>query len=206
MLTGATYINLDHRADRRKLAEDEFDRLGIPEVRFPAIHNKDGRIGCIESHLSILKSDLTNVTWVCEDDIEFLVDRDTLDTHINEFLKSKADILCLGFANRRSKDYSENLLRSFDVQTTSSYIIKPSLKPILIDLWSGVLDSLKTGKPHPLEGEFMKLNVHKGDFLCADQSWKLLQQSHVFVIPKIRCVKQRGSYSDIEKQYVDYGL
>jgi len=206
MLTGAIYINLDHRTDRRKLAEDEFDRLGIPEVRFPAIHNKDGRIGCIESHLTILKSDLTNVTWVCEDDIEFLVDRDTLDTHINEFLKSKADILCLGFANRRSEDYSENLLRSFDVQTTSSYIIKPSFKPILIELWSGILDSLKTGKPHPLEGVFMKLNVHKGDFLFLDQSWKLLQQSHVFVIPKIRCVKQRASFSDIEKEYVDYGV
>jgi hypothetical protein len=206
MLPGAIYINLDHRTDRRKLAEDEFDRLGIPEVRFPAIHNKDGRIGCIESHLTILKSDLTNVTWVCEDDIEFLVDRDTLDTHINEFLKSKADILCLGFANRRSKNYSDNLMRSFDVQTTSSYIIKPSFKPILIDLWSGILDSLKTGKPHPLEGAFMKLNVHKGDFLFLDQSWKLLQQSHVFVIPKIRCVKQRASFSDIEKEYVDYGL
>ena len=50
-------INLDHRTDRWKLAQEEFDQLGIlgKVQRFSAIKHDDGRVGVIKSNLEIVK-------------------------------------------------------------------------------------------------------------------------------------------------------
>lgn len=227
MIAGPYYINLDHRTDRMDLVRNEFNRLGFCGIRISAISNTNGALGCIDSHVSILNlryvpntiletDDETIInmnatpkptaTWVCEDDIQFLVDRPTLELYIKEFMESDADILCLGYGSRKDEPYSANLMRSYDLQTTSSYIVKNKFKGTLKDLWSTVSACKHSNIDHPLRPDFNKLKVHKGDFWCADQCWKILQQSHVFVIPKIRCIKQRGGFSDIEKQYVDYGV
>lgn len=226
MIAGPYYINLEHRTDRDDLVKGEFSRLGFCGTRVEAISNKDGSLGCLYSHLKILNmpyvpntlletDDETVInmnanpkptaTWVCEDDIQFLVDRVTLDLYIKEFMESDADILCLGYGSRKDEPYSAHLLRSYDLQTTSSYIIKDKFKGVLKQFWASITLCKDHNLKHPLRAEFDKLKVHKGDFWCADQCWKILQQSYVFVIPKTRCIKQRGGYSDIEKQYVDYG-
>ena len=227
MIAGPYYINLDHRTDRKDIIRNEFSRLGFCGIRISAVSNTDGALGCIDSHVKILSSapaytpvlegeDETVInmiigpkptaTWVCEDDIQFLVDRPTLELYIKEFMESDADILCLGYGSRKDEPYSAHLMRSYDLQTTSSYIVKNKFKSTLKDLWSTVSACKHSNIKHPLQSDFKKLKVHKGDFWCADQCWKILQQSHVFVIPKTRCIKQRGGYSDIEKQYVDYGV
>jgi hypothetical protein len=227
MITGPYYINLEHRTDRNDLVKGEFSRLGFRGIRIPAISNTDGALGCLDSHVKILNmpyipntlletDDETVInmnagpkptaTWVCEDDVQFLVDRQTLDLYIKEFMESDADILCLGYGSRKDEPYSPHLMRSYDLQTTSSYIIKDKFKNSLKDLWATVSVCKHNNINHPLMSSFKKLKVNKGDFWCADQCWKILQQSHVFVIPKTRCLKQRGGFSDIEKQYVDYGV
>ena len=54
-ISGAFYINLDRRLDRRKEIEAELGNLGVPYERFPAIKTIPGCIGCALSHLAVLK-------------------------------------------------------------------------------------------------------------------------------------------------------
>jgi len=209
MISGPYYINLDHREDRKSQVVNEFQRMGFTNfIRVPAIYDQDGAAGCIKSHISTMRNDKvkTKATWICEDDIEFRVDRRTLDEHVLEFMDSDADILCLGNASRKHENFSERLMRSYDLQTTSCYIVKAQFKPVLESFWESVLVSKKTNNIHPLLDEYNSLSVNKGDFFAADQSWKILQQYYKFVIPKTRCVIQKSGYSDIERRVVDYGI
>ena len=201
------YINLDHRTDRRKCIENEFQKMNIDIYkRFSAIHNSEnGAIGCSMSHIKVLESSTEDYTWVCEDDIEFKVDKETLNAIIKEFVESDADILCLGYASRNDKPYSSLLRRSYDLQTTSSYIVKKKFQKILHDFWKSVLESQLTNTEHSSKTIFNSLNVCKGDYYSIDMSWKVLQQSFKFVIPYQRCIIQRESYSDITKSYENYG-
>jgi len=208
MISGPYYINLDHRTDRRQQVEAEFKRLGIDSaIRFPAFYHTDGATGCMKSHIMAIDNDPLKVeaTWICEDDIQILIDRPSLDLYIKEFMESDADILCLGGASRRHEYYSINLLRSFDLQTTSSYIVKDKFKDALLRLWNETLNCRLYNTENPYKEQFNALNVNKGDPLVLDMCWKILQQSHVFVIPKTKCIIQRAGYSDIEKQFVNYG-
>lgn len=208
MVYGPLYINLDHRTDRRVFFEEECKKLDLNPVRIKAEYTPaSGALGCLMSHLNALSSGSdSEPTWICEDDCTFLVSRDSLDGVIQEFLESPADVLCLAFASRRDLHFSSQLKRTTDCQTASSYIVKPAFRKILLDFWTSVLVCKRSGYEHPRKSEFAKLSVHKGEFETTDQSWKVLQQSHVFVIPKIRCAKQRESYSDIEGTVVNYNL
>ena len=209
MISGPYYINLDYRRDRRLQVETEFRRLGIDSaVRVPAIFHKDGASGCLQSHIIAINNDPLKVdaTWICEDDMQFLVDRARLNIYIKEFMESDADILCLGSASRKNAEYSVNLWRTFDLQTASSYIVKEKFKHILADFWKVILDCRLNNSVNPYKEQYDNLQVNKGDPLTTDQSWKILQQSYVFVTPKTRCIIQRPSYSDIEKQHVSYGV
>lgn len=70
-------INLDSRPDRWQNVSQEFKSIDIFHrvKRFSAIKHDDGRIGCIQSHLSILKiskeKNLDNVL-ILEDDVHFI--------------------------------------------------------------------------------------------------------------------------------------
>jgi GR25 family glycosyltransferase involved in LPS biosynthesis len=175
MIYGPYYINLDKRIDRKELIEKEFERLGFQATRFSAIEHEDGATGCLESHLALLlftslESMSNNITFICEDDIQFIEERDTLDFFINEFIHSDADILCLGNLSRNQEYYSSYLYRSYDLQTTSCYLIKDSFKSKLIELWSSVLKCRYSNEQHPLEDTYNKLsNAVPGFFLIADQ-------------------------------------
>jgi len=210
MIYGPYYINLDKRIDRKELIEKEFERLGFQATRFSAIEHQDGATGCLESHLALLlftslESMSNNITFICEDDIQFIEERGTLDFFINEFIHSDADILCLGNLSRKQEYYSSYLNRSYDLQTTSCYLIKDSFKPKLIELWSSVLKCRYSNEQHPLEDTYNKLSTAvPGSFLIADQCWKVLQQTHTFTIPNFRVALQRAGYSDIAKIYIDY--
>ena len=83
-------INLDHRTDRWEKVQQEFEKLGIKDKvqRFSAIKHQDGRIGCIKSHMEILKiarkKNLKNVL-VFEDDVTFINNPlETLDKCIKQ--------------------------------------------------------------------------------------------------------------------------
>lgn len=65
-------INLDDRKDRIENVNKQFSNQPFFKVqRFNAIHNKNGHIGCLSSHLQIIKDNYeSSYTIVIEDDIE----------------------------------------------------------------------------------------------------------------------------------------
>lgn len=202
------YINLDFRKDRDELIKKEFERLNIENyVRIPAIYNsKDGSIGCLESHIKLLEeySVDSDILWVCEDDIKFLVDKPEIDKYIQEFIESPADILCLGYNSYKHLEYSNLLLRTLCTQTTSSYIIKSKFRKVLLEFWKSLLHSRVSNIEHPAKKQFKLINYRNDTFEVMDQAWKTLQNDYIFVIPKQRVLIQRCGYSDIERRNVNY--
>lgn len=143
--------------------------------------------------------------WVCEDDIAFLEDGTVVREYIEAFLRSDADVLCLGYNSYKHMDYDAVFYRTVDCQTTPCYIIKsPAAMADLKKLWSEVLVCRQSHTTHPYERMYNGMMIHNQDFYCADQCWKILQQRYKFVIPKRRCVYQREGYSDIEQRIVNY--
>jgi glycosyl transferase family 25 len=196
------YINLDDRIDRRNEVEQEFlSRLNFSNFyRFNAIKKERGALGCLFSHLSVLREMLIN-NWnsimICEDDIEILTNRESIDLHINLFLDNDSfDILCLGNNCGDFNTIDDNFNRGFDSLTTSCYVIKKHMVLPLMKLFiNDDNDLINT----PFE------NVVNEDKII-DVEWKTIQSSYSFVLPTVRQLKQRSSFSNIENRYVDYNV
>ena len=208
-VVGPFIINLAHRTDRWIKIKNQSDILQLNPHRVDAVYiENDESTGCLMSHINALEmgADSEIAIWICEDDCKFLVDRNTLDIHITKFLESSAEVLCLGFSDNKQSYYDSMFLRTYDCQAASCYIVKKSLQPKLLELWKSVLQCRLDKTTHPLEVVYKSLEIHNPEFLRRDQSWKILQQDHIFLIPIIRCAVQDESYSDIEHKIVNYGV
>ena len=91
------YINLDRRTDRKELFEKQIEKYELPMnkiVRFSAIEDNYGAIGCSKSHLEILKliqkNKFKNVL-IFEDDFEFLVSKEEFYNNLNKFFNNYKD-------------------------------------------------------------------------------------------------------------------
>jgi glycosyl transferase family 25 len=196
------YINLEDRTDRRKEVDEEFlfKLKFFKFYRLNAIKKEKGALGCLFSHLSLLRAMLVN-NWnaimICEDDIEILTNRESIDLHINLFLDNdNFDILCLGNSCNNFNTIDDNFNRGFDIQTTSCYVIK---KRMVVPLMKLFIDDDKDLLKTPFENV---VNEHK----IIDVEWIKLQNDYSFVLPIVRQLKQRSSFSDIEKKDVDYNV
>ena len=203
----AYIINLAHRGDRWSAVSSEFSRLGMSFNRIEAVHKPDnGALGCLASHIKALELCVAENkhAWICEDDIVFTASRDEINAMISEFLTISGDVLCIAYNSIGHVEYNTTFYRAYDTQTASCYVVKCEFIPQLLELWKSIYASIVDHTTHVLREKFMELNVRRYDFYAADQCWKLLQASHVFLIPKKRAALQRASYSDIEKRSVDY--
>lgn len=87
------YINLAKRFDRRESIEFQMKKIGIPPgkiIRFEAIENENGALGCVLSHISVLKmagENNWNNVLVLEDDMIFN-DDDESSERINYYFDS----------------------------------------------------------------------------------------------------------------------
>ena len=188
-------INLESRPDRLEQATAEMQRLGIHQAeRFDAIPSANGALGCALSHAECLRRLLAkdwDAMMVCEDDVEFLVERSHLDALVDAFLDdAAADVACLAYFVRRSRPHSRLFLRGMNVQTASCYVVKRRVAEELLSAWDDGIEQLAAGgTPHR----------H-----ACDRSWIPLQESRVFLVPMIRAARQRSGYSDIERRLVAY--
>ncbi len=193
-IDGVFYINLDERTDRRIQIETELNKLGLKFERFPAIKHEFGIIGCGQSHVAVLKlareRGLKNVL-VFEDDFELLVTPETFWQQFESFFAAKIDfdILLPSYNMSSSSDYNSFLYKVLDSQTTSSYLINAKYYDTLIYLWERSIQ--------------MQIDTRNWDY-ALDMQWKLLQPRDNWYAFKIRLGKQRGSYSDIRQQFVEY--
>jgi glycosyl transferase family 25 len=192
------YINLAYRKDRNQKILGEFKNLKIKTpLRFEAVADQDGALGCSKSHLEVLKiakDRNTEFLMVCEDDVKFCISRRKLAEIINEFKENlEYDALCLGF-NVEGQVYkkSKNFSQTYNSSTTSCYVLKSYMIPELIRIAEQSVENLSKSP---------SLSIYQ-----IDQMWKILQAQRNFVITNQRYVYQRNSYSDILKTKARYGV
>ena len=115
----ASYVNLDHRTDRRDRMESEFERVGLKEILKPErtrgmyfeeykgdiakvqtmIDYMKGMVGCHYSQVKVMETALEKgkSAFVMEDDLDFATDTIKRLDYVQEFLnKNDWDVFWLG--------------------------------------------------------------------------------------------------------------
>jgi hypothetical protein len=192
-------INLDSRPDRLDEFTDEMNRLGVHSWRrLTAVDGRkeypeldpfySGSIGCSLSHVEAFEQAQwggADALLVCEDDVEFLVDKATLAVAIQEFLDNPSlDVLALyGRARGGSHRISDNLRVVVGLVGTVCYVVKPHMTKVIGDLFIAGVADLQQGD-------------RKGK---SDVLWNRLQaRRYFFASPVGSYTRNREGFSDIE--------
>jgi len=193
------FINLDHRKDRLKQFTEQIKDYftNTPIIRIPAV--LEGGIGCTKSHLKMLKlakSKGEKYIIVFEDDFEFIVSRNVFEEQIKLLFELKKNepnfdfkVVMLSYNAYHREEYNSFLDKTHNVQTTAGYLLNCDYINDLIECWENSVKLLEISNFYSL-------------FSC-DVAWKELQKENWFIY-KTRIGKQRASYSDIEKRFIDY--
>ena len=190
------YINLDHRTDRKEHFENLKTNFSFFKniQRLSAIQETNGAIGCGKSHILALEKCLEyddDVFMICEDDL--LISNNNFISFINTIdINADWDILTLTPSGDiiPNQELPNNYIRINNNQTTTGYIIKRNMIPILIINLKEAIDGLTR------DG--------KGEIYCIDQYWKRLQNEYKFYYYKYVFAGQLVGYSDIEKKNINY--
>lgn len=185
------YINLEHRTDRRVHIEEQLSIVPRDKLlRFNAIKDKNGGVGCVKSHIAVLEMAIVN-KWknvlVVEDDMTWN-NFEQGYKKLEDLADKPYDCIVLGAPNNAIID--KETYRVTNAQTTTAYLINSHYIQSLID-------NLKEG---------MQLLVKTGrhwDYML-DQYWKKLQEKDNWFIIHPNLVYQTPSYSDLSMKYVDY--
>lgn len=199
------YINLDERKDRREEIEFELNRFFVPKskvMRFSAIKDKIGGIGCTKSHIAALemaKNKGYKNVMMLEDDFNFIDSFEEVNNRISDFMNKYADnwdVLNMsgGYFREiiKSHLHQEKIARAIHLSTTSGYIVNNKM-------YDRLLDNFRFG----LE-KFIETNNYREYAL--DKYWSILQKSSKWYMCNPSIGYQRASYSDIEKSIIDYSL
>ena len=183
------YINLEHRTDRKAQIEDVLKDVSDKVIRFNAIKEDHGGIGCTKSHIAVLEMAIRE-GWknylVVEDDAmwsNFQVGYPKLQ----KLAMNPYDVLVLGSVFAKCNSNS----KIFSSQTTTAYIVH-----------SGYYQTLLTNFKEGLSGFLQTRAYH---IFAIDQYWKRIQPEGNWyaVLPSL--LVQRAGYSDIEKMVIDNG-
>ena len=195
------YINLNHRTDRK----EHFEKLKKKNnffknvERMEGIYKKKYGVGCILSHIKCLQNLLNknNDYYIIMEDDFCILNQNNFDEFVKEFdnIKNKNwDIIVL---TPRGKTIEKNKISNFhriiNNQTATGYIIKHDFIPKLLSNFKNAALELMKGYRGPLPNPY-----------CADQCWKSLQLEYIFLYFNKIYGGQLPSYSDIEKQLVNY--
>ena len=193
------YINLDSREDRKKLCEEQLDKLGWKYERIPAIRKENGALGCVLSHIKVLTKARDNklpYVIIFEDDFK-ITDFGLFKTKFKKILDTNVsfDVLKFG-ANalppyKYIKDAHIGLNFSF---CSHAYMVKKHYYDILINnLTQSSILLEKYGKGH------------KG-INCLDVQYNILtRRDNWILLNPPSCVIQRPGFSEIEQKVIDYG-
>lgn len=196
------YINLDKRVDRNDHMKNLIKTTPFLEKveRMSAIYSEIYGTGCLLSHMKCLTNLLkrNDKYYIILEDDFFFLNKENFNNFTKEFDKIKNDdiwdvIVLTPRGNTVEKDKINNFHRIVNHQTATGYIIKHDFIPKLLSVWKNNLEKLIRGYSGPLP------NPH-----VADQCWKPLQKNSNFLYYKDIYGGQLPSYSDIEKQFVNY--
>ena len=184
------YINLEKRKDRKSEIEKELFTYFDPNkiIRFNAIKNKKGYIGCIKSHIAALQMAIDN-KWnnclIVEDDMMWS-DFNKGYSILENLVKKDYDVIVLGgtYVNYND-DYKLNKCK-----TTTAYLIKNHYYSTLLENFKESLDLL------------LKTDIQS--IFALDVYWNKLQKKDNWYIVVPSLSVQRPSYSDIQKRDMNY--
>lgn len=191
------YINLSKRTDRREEIEQELNNFSLEYEKFEAIEEPSfGALGCFKSHLSVLKlakeRNYKNIL-ILEDDFMFLVSKEEFEQNLSNFfsLNLNWDVCMLSYNLIKSEQLDNNVVdKVIEVQTASGYIVNNHYYDKLIQLYEWTLPLYEQTEQHWIYAN--------------DQIWKQYQPNDKWYYFKIRLGKQRPSYSDLGKEFVNY--
>ena len=200
------YINLNHRTDRLVQISAEMDKVYIPfskRIRIEAEYTPEcGALGCCLSHIKALQHFLEsdgNICIIFEDDFQFTVPPEQVHSmmiNIQRFNGYYDLIMLAGNVIRYQQTNVDTLYKVIEAQTTSGYMITRNFAVKLLSLWK------KTAM-------LIKQHVHgtgiHNIFLACDRTWKQLQPEANWFVCNPCLGIQRESYSDIEKEVMNYG-
>jgi glycosyl transferase family 25 len=199
LLQHALFINLEHRTDRLDHVLDELKKLNITAERFNAIKTDSGNIGCTLSHIKCLEiAKLRDYPYVfiCEDDIQFTNPKVFLENLTKFYNMYKTgfqwDVLIVGGNTCPPFQHINDFcVRTYNVQTTTGYIVQKHYYDKLIDNFKDGLQKLIR-------------EPHNKTMYSIDIYWKQLQSTDNWFITIPLTVNQYYDYSDIEEKVVDY--
>jgi GR25 family glycosyltransferase involved in LPS biosynthesis len=180
------YINLSERIDKRKLAEEEFVKLGISPKRFIAIRHEFPAFGCLKSHISILQEARSQQKSVLifEDDVQFVGDyKNTIEKALDELMNIDFNMFYLG--GNVLKDViqvTDHLGKLQHCQSTHAYGVTAKFLDVLVP--------------------FLEKNQYILDVLYADH---VIPYSNCYITVPMAAI-QRTQYSDIEHQVMSYDI
>jgi glycosyl transferase, family 25 len=188
------FINLDHRKDRLVNMNEFFQEAEIPSekiIRFPAIRENPGTVGCAKSHIAVIKMIRYNGwdnTLILEDDVKWVNYSNEI---LLEHIQQPFDVLMLGGLYCALEGN-----RVINAWHTSSYIIKKHYLPKL-------LDNFETGLYKLIHKRFIDFNhrilqINNDHKHHIDLYWCYLQRDDNWRCINPPMVIQSGSYSDIK--------
>lgn len=182
------YINLARRPDRNEHMKRMTETFGEKAIRFEAIEDSSGYLGCARSHIGVLELAIQE-NWknvlVLEDDAEWNSFEKNYK-RLEAFITRPYDVILLGGV----AIHKDNLDRVFSSQTATSYLIQNHYYTTLLANFQEAYDGL--------------LKEGYGKF-AIDQYWKQLQKTdHWYILSQPCMIYQKPDYSDIEQHYVDY--
>jgi glycosyl transferase family 25 len=186
------YINLDKRVDRKNNMEKILSDIPNDKIiRFSAIQDKKGYIGCTKSHIECLRIAKEN-NWknvlILEDDI--IWDKQHFNKgylKLIKLIKNPYDVILLGTAHAVVNMETSRL---YEGQTACAYIVANHYYDQLISTFTDSLNGL-------LETDIYCVYAH-------DQYWKILQKKDNWYYSYPGLFIQGPDYSNIENTYVDY--
>lgn len=193
LLGGVFYINLDRRTDRKSELEGELSKMGIIGAqRISGIPTDPGYLGCGLAHEAAVKAGrgLKNVL-IFEDDFQFLVEPEEFWASLEQAMKEPYDVIMLGCNLRESEEWPSNdsLVRVIYGATGSGYLINGHMIDQIAALFEDANKKLAVTHQHWLYAN--------------DACWRSLQQTGCWLTFKKRIGKQRASYSDNNKMFID---
>jgi glycosyl transferase family 25 len=180
------YINLEERKDRLEQITTELKV--IPEnklIRFNAIKDIKGHIGCSKSHIACLELAIQN-NWknvlIIEDDMIF-VNYEEGTKLIDKLINKDFDVISLGNTH---VNCDKNNYKLYAGDTTTAYIVNNHY-------YEKLLNNYK-------EGLKLLIDTYEITKYCLDKYWKKLQSTdNWFIIHPSLCIQSIG-FSSIENK------
>jgi len=204
MIDAVLYINLDHRADRKKHIEKELATMGVDPARIhriPAIYESlCGHLGCALSHvkaLELIQEKGWATTIILEDDFQFKITPEEFKLILAEPVAWNVLLLAKGWGEFEPP--VGRLSRVKWCTTTSGYVIRRSyVETLLANFRGAIAGILKQMATHAekcvAEGKPITKLIH--GVWAIDHTWKKLQKMDAFYITEPVAGKQAPFKSD----------